>query len=156
MKRNRFLYRILAFLLFSTELQSQAFEKIKFQKDPSLIYFFQKGIKKDTLSKKSENLFYLLVADSLKKSVVVEVENGQLMLTANDSLFQLNYVPGLRYESFYIKRQNFTAPAIQEKAFQYQTLVDGVSTLSKERIRIILRDKMTGQIILENDFFIVY
>lgn len=154
MKRNRFLYPVLLLLLFSATLYSQTESKIRFQKEHTLIYFFQKGVKSDTLSKKSENLFYLLVSDSLKKNLVVEVENGQLIATGNDSLVKLNYVQGFKYESFYVKRQDYGTAVLQQKAFEYQTLVNGISILTKERIHVILRDKVTGQIIIENNFFV--
>lgn len=154
MKKSKCVYALLFLLVFPGKFYSQKLEKIKFQKDPSSIYFFYQGVKSDTLSKNKENLFYLLVSDSLKKDLVIEIDNGQLMVTGNDSLFKLNYIPGFKYESFYQKKQELGNPPSKKSPFEFQTFVNGVSALVVNRIQIVLRHKMTGQMILENTFFI--
>lgn len=131
---------------------SQSVEKIKFKKDTSLIYFFQKGVKSDTLDRGIENLFYLIVPDSIKKFFSIAVENGQIMLTTNDSLVKLNYLPGFKYESFYVVKQNFSSKKTKPE-YEFKTMVDGISIVSHTKIRISLINKQTGGLILENTFF---
>jgi hypothetical protein len=151
LKRNKFLYLFLVLFTASLTCQAQQVERIKFKKDRSLVYFFHKGDKSDTLHKDAENYFYLLVPDSLKKDFSLEVENGQMLATENDSLVKLNYMPGFNYESFYsitdgTKKQ-------KRRGFEFKTAVNGTSVLEHTKISISLINKKTGGLILENTFF---
>lgn len=127
-------------------------EKIKFKKDPSLIYFFQKGKKSDTLHASKESLFYLVAPDSIKKNLTIAVENGELIITPNDSLVKLNYLPGFKYESFYEAEENPSAKKSSRKKYQFKTMVDGTSILHENKISVSLINKQTGGLILENVF----
>ena len=151
MKRNNVLYFFLL-LNFSGMLSAQPVEKIKFKKDPSLIYFFQEGSKSDTLHKSRDNFFYLVVPDSLKRSLFIAVENGQLMPTTNDSLVKFNYLPGFKYESFYTAKE-VNAAKKAKPDYDYKTMVDGISILPENKISISIINKQTGGLILENVFF---
>lgn len=150
MKKNKLLYFILALILICGKITSQQVEKIKFKKDPSLIYFFQKGPKSDTIHKSLGQLFYLVVPDALKKNLSIEIENGQLLLTSNDSLVKFNYLPGFKYESFYTRK----SPVRKAKGTEYEfnTAVDGISILPHNRITISLIDKGTGGLLLQSTF----
>ncbi|PBQ32253.1 hypothetical protein CNR22_10880 [Sphingobacteriaceae bacterium] len=147
--------KILIFLFilsFFGILSAQPVEKIRFKKDQSLIYFFQKGSKTDTLHKNRDNFFYLIVPDSIKKNLSIAVENGQLMATVNDSLVKFNYLPGFKYESFYTAK-DVNAGKKAKPEYEYKTMVDGISILPENKISISLINKQTGGLILENVFF---
>lgn len=100
----KFIFYFLIFC-FSATLSSQTPQKIKFQKNSSSIYFFQKG-KVDSVITTSNDLFYLVVPDSLKKSIAVYIENGKMTRSANDSIVQVSYMPGLKYESLYVIKES--------------------------------------------------
>jgi|GEM_PF-816219 len=151
LKQAHLAYFFLTLFFFSTKCFSQTAEKIKFKKDGSLIYFFQKGEKTDTLSRLSDHFFYLVVPDTLKKDISIEVENGQLLRTSNDSIVKLNYLPGFKYESFYEPEENVTGKK-KKIRYEYKTGVDGTSVYPHGKISISLINKRTGGLILENNF----
>lgn len=150
MKKNSFLYAFLFSFLITLTVGSQTVERIRFKKDPTLIYFFQKGRKSDTLYRNAENLFYLILPDTLKKNLSLQVENGQMFLTGNDSLIGLKYLPGFKYESFYS-----TDPLDHEKKgkYKFETAVDGISILPHNKISVSLINKRTEGLLLENVFY---
>lgn len=151
MKKSRSLYGFLILFALATSGTSQTVEKFRFKKDPALIYFFQKGKRSDTLHKSQENFFYLIVPDTLKKSLSIQVENGQILPTANDSLVRFNYLPGFKYESLYSPSEE----KVNKKGkpvYEFKTLVDGISILPHEKISISLINKATGGLLLENVF----
>jgi hypothetical protein len=150
--KNKSIYFILLFFFLYGKLYSQTVEKIKFKKDKSLIYFFQKGTKSDTLNASLEHFFYLVAPDSIKKNLSLEVENGQLMVTENDSLVKLTYLPGFQYESFYKSNEIKPGKKSTSEKFEFTTMVNGISILPKSKISISLINKKTGGLILENVF----
>lgn len=152
MIKNSSKYFILILFFLCGKFYSQTVEKIKFKKDKSLIYFFQKGTKSDTLLASRENFFYLVAPDSIKKNLSLEVENGQLMITENDSLVKLTYLPGFQYESFYTVKERKSGKKTKSEKFEFTTMVNGISILPKNKISISLINKKTGGLILENVF----
>ena len=137
-----------SFLFVFTNITAQNPEKIKFQKNSSLIYFFPKGANTDSVVKNSNDLFYLVVPDSLKKHIVVYVENGKLVKTTNDSLVKLNYTQGLKYES-----QVAEAPKKLKKEFELISLINGASSYEKNKILIQIINKKEEKVVIENIFF---
>ncbi|WP_317899271.1 hypothetical protein [Aurantibacillus circumpalustris] len=131
---------------------SQTVEKIKFKKDRSLIYFFQKGAKSDTLYRGNENLFYLVVPENLKRDLSIQVENGQLMTSGNDSIVSLIYLPGFQYESFYESKEIKGEKKQKKVQYNFTTLVNGTSIIKAPKISISIINKSTGGLILENVF----
>jgi hypothetical protein len=132
---------------------SQTVEKIKFKKDKTIIYFFQNGEKTDTLNALSENFFYLVVHDILKKDLSIQVENGQLMPTLSDSVVKFNYLPGFQYESFYVSQEIDGGEKKKKVKLEFTTLVNGTPVLKAPKISISLINKATGGLILEDVFF---
>lgn len=109
--------------------------------------FFQKETKSDTIIKDKNDVFYFIVPDSLKKRISVLVENGRLQTTHNDSLVKLNYLAGLKYETFFQK---------SEKGKQeLKTLINGATEYPKQNILLEVLDKETGKVMLKNSFFYV-
>jgi hypothetical protein len=144
-------YFSLLFVFTNTTAQNP--EKIKFQKNAPLIYFFSKGANKDSVVKNSNDLFYLVVPDSLKKHIVVYVENGKLTKTTNDSLVRLNYMQGLKYESQFVISEVTEAPKKIKKEFELISLINGASSYQKNKILIQIINKKEEKVVIENVFF---
>ena len=153
MTRNRVLYFLFICFAFSNLIISQNEEKIRFKKDPGLIYFFQKGKKSDTLQKGQGDVFYLIVPDSLKPFLSIQVDNAQLLLTDNDSLVKLNYVKGFNYESIYLTAENHSQKNGDAKRVEFKTLVNGVSAIDPNHIEIKFIDKREKNVLLRNVFY---
>jgi hypothetical protein len=122
------------------------------------VLFFQKESKSDTILKNRNNFFYLLVPDTMKEKILFSIENGQLVKTANDSLVQLNYLPGLNYEYKYVLKNEgqstvFTKPNSSKvppkKLGHYETLINGTSDYVVGKIRIQIRNNFTGKLMDE-------
>jgi hypothetical protein len=142
-----------SFLFVFTNASAQNPEKIKFQKNSTLIYFFPKGANKDSIVKNSNDLFYLVVPDSLKKHILVYVENGKLIKTTNDSLVKLNYMQGLKYESQFVISEVAEAPKKIKKEFELISLINGASSYEKNKILIQIINKKEEKVVIENVFF---
>lgn len=143
-----FLFFFCAFIL-----RAQTTETLHIKKDLFLIYFFQKGVKSDTVLKNKTDLFYLLVPDSLMGHVSVFVENGLLRLTENDSLVRLVYLQGLNYESVYRKEE----PGNDNVKLQRRDLkswINGTPSVDIEN-RLVIRivDHRGNKPIVENTFY---
>lgn len=150
----KFVFCFITFFVFGN-INSQTTQKIKFQKNSTLIYFFPKSAKSDSIIEKSNDLFYLVVPDSLKKCVVIFVENGQLLRTANDSLVRLNYMQGLKYESQFVINEIPDAPGSKtlKKEFSLISLINGTSSHKKNKILIQVVNKKEDKVLMENVFY---
>ena len=146
---------VILFCFNSSIIRSQKLEKIKFQKNSSVIYFFQKGVSRDTISKNSGDLFYLLVSDSLKKDIIIFIENGRLAKTLNDSIVKLYHMPGLKYESQFFIKETVSEEDLKkiQKQFQLISLINGTSNVQKDKIIIKITSKKENGLIIENAFF---
>lgn len=118
--------------------------------------FFQKGKNCDTLNKGVNDLFYLVVPDSLKPSVYLSIENGQLSSGGNDSLVKLSHLPGLRYDYIYVFEKPYAEQdrskhkAIkQNQKGSYQSLIAGTSTTPPEQVTIKLLDSRLNKLLYE-------
>ncbi len=132
---------------------AQTVEKIKFKKQNSLLYFFQKGTQSDTIVKNKNDLFYLVVPDTLKDKIVIFVDNGQLLSTPNDSIVKLNFVMGFNYESFFLPEEQRALTTHAKKQFHFKTLVNGTSLQPINSVRFKIVSKNEGTVIIENVFF---
>jgi hypothetical protein len=139
------------FLLISYSAWAQ--ETIRFGKDHSLVYFFQKGQSGDTLIKHKNDLFYLLVPDSLKPHIFIFVENGRLLTTGNDSLVRFDFLKGLNYESSYFPEELETGkpgrPA--QKKWVLKSVINGTAPGNKIVIRVLNRRE--DKVLMENVFY---
>lgn len=144
---------MLVLLVWSNLIFAQKEDKIRFKKSASLIYFFQKDAYRDTLQKGLGDVFYLIVPDSLKPYLSIQLDNAQLLKTENDSLVKVNYVKGFNYESIYIPMAQSTQVNAKQKNVEFKTLVNGVSAVSPDRIEIKFIDKRQKNVLLKNVFY---
>jgi hypothetical protein len=145
----KFIFYFLIFCLSGT-IRSQTPQKIKFQKNSSQIYFFQKG-KVDSVISPHNDLFYLVVPDSLKRSIAIYIENGKMIRSKNDSIIQLNYMSGLKYESFYIIKESKDCTHNKLKnEFEFVSLINGSSSYVKNKMLIQIVNKNEEKVVLEN------
>ena len=155
MTRNKFLYFLFSCFAFSEGIIAQNEEKIHFKKEQGFIYFFQKGLYRDTLQKNLGDVFYLIVPDSLKAHLSIQVDNAQLVKTENDSLVTVNYVKGFNYESIYLPQDHNSQAKVKHKNFEFKTLVNGVSLVQPDRIEIKFMDKREKNVLLKSTFYVV-
>lgn len=147
MKAGYFSY----FIFLSGYLFSQKTEVIKIKKSHECIYFFQKGIKSDSIL--NHSFFYLLVPDSLKKDISIYSANGQLVRTNNDSILQFNYLPGLSYELLYTRGEAMKG-FIKRPSMELKTLVNGTVDTKLGEIYIRIVNKPDDRILIENTFYL--
>lgn len=147
----KFIFYLFIFFLSGTTF-SQTLQTIKFQKNSSFIYFFPKE-KTDSVISASNDLFYLLVPDSLKRSIAVYIENGKMTRSNTDSLVQLKYMPGLKYESLYvIKESKDPSDKKLKKEFEFISLINGSSSYAKNKILIQIVNKKEEKVVIENTY----
>ncbi|MBL7919754.1 MAG: hypothetical protein JNJ40_05535 [Bacteroidia bacterium] len=145
----KFISYVFIFFLSGT-LNSQTPQKIKFQKNSLLIYFFPKE-KADSVISSSKNLFYLVIPDSLKRSIAVYIENGKMIRSSNDSIVQVSYMPGLKYESLYvIKESKDPVDNKLKKEFEFISLINGSSSYTKNKLLIQIVNKKEEKVVIEN------
>ena len=95
------------------------------------LQFFQKGTATDTISNSKGNFFYYLVPDSMKRQVLIHVENGKIDAVSGDTLLKISYWPGLVYEGIFVHKENFP-----ESPLVFKSLINGVSNLERPKISI--------------------
>lgn len=153
MKRSKFLNIFLCLCIGILQIPAQIQNKISFKKNSNFIYFFQKGNYEDTLTNSQGTVFYLLVPDSLKPYVSIQVENAQLLKTNQDSLVEVKYMKGMNYESIYILDEVPSKAKKTKQPFEFKTLVNGVNTRRPEEIEIQFVDKREKNVLLKNTFY---
>jgi hypothetical protein len=147
LKKNKYGYLLLLSLLLGvTLLPAQPAATIRFKRTGELIFFFQQGPQSDTIFRTRHHRFYLLVPDSLKPQITLEVENGRLMPATNDSIVEFSHMKGLKYESLYLAGED--TPGVR----RLNTLVNGASSLPEHQIRIRILHRKTERPLLENPF----
>lgn len=163
MNSLHFLY---IFILIAFNCFCQEIAGIKYYKPHNTLYFFQKGTKSDTISDKEHRLFYLIVPDSIKDKLLIQTYNAQIKTTSNDSIVEIIFLPGLKYESRYeVTYDHEISPPARKKSdekflpkkkrYSLVTLIDGVSSRAGNKITIVLVNKKTNSEILRNDFFYI-
>lgn len=130
---------IILFLLLAC-ININAQQKIKVKRIDNRFFFYQAGIKNDTIIKYKSDLFFVKFPDSLQHHVVIYIQNGQLINTKNDSLFQFMPVSGMKY-------------SLSKPDSTFITMLEGVCTASKN-ITIEVLNKRTDKIILKNKFLV--
>lgn len=158
-KMIRLLILLLAFVQ-TMKSYSQSIEKIKFAKNADHFFFFQKGLKSDTIIKNVSDKFYLLVPDSLKAYISITVENGRLQKTSNDSLLVFEYLSALKYETFYVPIESQQNSMIADKKrtndpknFELKTLINGSCERENNTILIRIINKKDDHLMIENLFY---
>lgn len=137
----------LLFILCTQVALSQITKSIKVRKENDLIVFYQKGKKCDSLSMKKDHYFVLIVPKTLKETIHISIENGQLVQTKNDSLFKLNLLPGMKYESLWEKDER--------KNNHFKTLVNGTNEAVQQKLEVKFFETSKASVLMEKTFFIV-
>mgnify|MGYP000969549955 FL=1 len=94
----------------------------------------------------------MVIPVNYKSNINILLDNGQLIETNNDSIFKLISIGGFKYESFFNAVDKINQNSIHPKPFEYKILINGVSNLEKNRIKIQIINKKEDVIILENNF----
>jgi len=84
---------------------------------------------------------------------VLFTENGRFNSTENDSVIQLEYMPGLKYEAWFVfPEDSITHDPLQNEKMEFHSFLNGTSQLNRNRIRIQVYLKKENEIVLENEF----
>lgn len=134
--------------LFSLVATAQNKQVIKVRKSNNLVYFFKKGAKTDTVSL-NNNLFYFVLADSLKSSTSILIDNARFVKGNNDTTLQLLFMPGLKYEAKYVLDKT----DVKQKAFKFTCLINGSTTFNKNEIIIQVISTLQDKPLIENKFY---
>lgn len=89
--------KFIIFILLFITISSSAQYALKVKKEDNRFFFFQKGIKGDTIIKNTSDIFYIKLPDSLKNNIQIFLQNGQFVKTDNDTLFRLIHISGMKY-----------------------------------------------------------
>lgn len=144
---------ILFSIAFNFSLSAQTPDKIKIQKEDA-VYFFQVGQKSDSISADKNDLFYLKFSGSLKCNARIEVVNGRLFKTKNDTIFQLKRATNLQYEHYYMDSV-FVAnkPAQNRKCNKFITHINGAKEGDGKTITIQIYNLNSKESLLNNTFY---
>lgn len=120
--------------------------RIHVRSDKDLIYFYPKIPVKDSTCLTNGTLFYVFTTEVAKQGFHLYLENARLLKSENDSLFQLEYLPGMQYEVVYLPVTEAEEPAPpKNKRRELKSLLNGSTALRKDRIRIkIYKDQGEG------------
>src|SRR4051812_35227807 len=144
---KQILFLVLFFCAFGGYGQTP--RKLRFEKDRSLIYFFQLGAPSDTITKEKTDRFVLLVPDSMKEQVRIDLDNAKIQ-AIKDSLVTLMYLPGLRYEAIYARPYSPLGSPVEKPVLNVQ--INGAAQLERKKIRVQFIDRRNNKLILENQF----
>ncbi len=148
---------ILILFLIPVFCFSQTPDKIKIKKEDSF-FFFQIGQKSDTLSLNKSDLFYLKFTGKIGCNTRIDIENGRLMKTKNDTIFQLKNIPNLQYQH-YFQDSTFVAHTnkpgqVNDNCHKFITHINGANEGSTSHtIKIVMYNVNTKDVILSNTFY---
>ena len=146
---NKYIHLFILSHFFFSVMLSQTTDTLVVKKDKTSIYFFQQGKKTDTLDR--DNRFYLLVSDSLKKGLLIQLENAQIRSIMEDSLVTLVNVRGINYEAWYLNEEDFNNT--RRRKLVLKSFVNGTNTMQGNKISIRFISRKEGNVLLENSFF---
>jgi hypothetical protein len=144
------------FFIFGSTITAQQNATIRFKKSKGLV-FFQDGLKRDTISRNSGDLFYLLVPDSLKPMLIIATDNGRFAQTDNVSIYRLIPVTGHKYEMFYVEDNAVQSEGNrlaekEKKSYILKSFINGLSAEPGNKIKVQIIDRSAGSVLLENRF----
>lgn len=143
-------------MMCNLPLSGQVPGKIKIQKEDA-IYFFQVAQKSDTISANQNDLFYLKFTGTLKCNARIEVVNGRLFKTKNDTVFQLKKANNLQYEHYFMDSV-FVAntPGTKDQKRQcnkFITHINGAKEGDGKTITIQVYNIITKETLLNNTYY---
>jgi hypothetical protein len=146
---------LFSFIFLPIFLFSQT-EKIKIKKEDNF-YFFQIGQRSDSISLNKNDLFYLKMTGKLGCNTRIEIENGRLMRTKNDTVFQLKNIPNLQYEH-YFQDSTFVANKnkpgeINDNCRKFITHINGANEAKGSTVKVIFYNVNSKDVLLSNTFY---
>ena len=139
--------RTILFVSIGLNVTAQSgFKQIHVRSDKDLIHFSPKIQMPDSACLTSGLQFYVLASETAKEGFHMYIENARLIRSGNDSLFQLEYLPGMQFEMVYLDSTDYGDTAAQLKKPKVLTpLLNGSTALPGDRIRIkIIKEKGEG------------
>jgi hypothetical protein len=148
---------IIPFLFICSVIRAQIPDKIKVEKEDDF-YFFQAGNKRDTISANKGDLFYLKISGQTRCETRIEVVNGRLYKTSNDTIFQLKKNPNLQYEhyfsdSVFVEKADLKAPNARRRCNKFVTHINGALEGDGNTITIQFYNINTRKTLLTNKFY---
>ena len=117
------------------------------------VFFYLKGEKKDSTVSKNNNLFYFVCQESKKKNLLFYIENARIKATDNDSLIRLEYLPGLKYEAWFVNANDSTETKDQTEKWVLTSFLNGTSQVQKTQIKVQMHLKKQNEVLLENIYY---
>jgi hypothetical protein len=148
LKTGQWRFYIFLFFILSYSAFCQVPTSIRVKKSDQKFYFYKKGEKTDTIQNGS--LFYLIADDSLKRVMSIDIENGYLSKTSNDSLFTFTYIKGMKYECVFNKFNS--NPGVKSR-LEFKAFVNGVATQPATTILFSFKVNSRPEALLENTFY---
>jgi hypothetical protein len=147
---SNFFFFILFF--FVTTGYSQNKPKVVVRANDGLVYFYKEGVNADSTLTKEYASFYLICRERQKNNVLIYIDNARLMATENDSTVYAEYLPGLKYEAWFVQSEDSLGAEgkIQRGKMVFTSFLNGTTQVEKHKIRIQIYLKKENELILEN------
>ena len=119
------------------------------------IYFYKTGQKGDSVITKHNNEFRLVCKEHQKKNLLIQIDNARLMPLGNDSTVFAEYLPGLKYEAWFVQSDDSLSAegTLQKGKMVFTSFLNGTTQVDKTRIRIQIYLKKENELILENVYY---
>ena len=147
---------IILFTFIALLSKAQTPDKIKVKKEDEF-YFFQAGNKTDTISSNRNDLFYLKITGATRCETRIEIVNGRLYKTTNDTIFRLKRNPNLRYEHYFsdsiFVAKHPKGQAKPENCHKFVTHINGAQEGDGNTITIHFYNINTRKTLLTNKFY---
>jgi hypothetical protein len=129
--------------------------KVVVRAEEGLIYFYKKGPVADSTFNKKNTSFYLVCKPSQKKNILISIDNARLMASKNDSLVYAEYLPGLKYEAWYVHSEDSlnSNEKVKQDKMSLTSFLNGTTEFEKSRMRIQIYLKDKNELILENTYY---
>ncbi len=83
---------------------------------------------------------------------MIQTENAQIQFTENDSLIRIQYLPGMKYESWYVKEED-QSYSTHKKRLILKNFVNGTSQLDRGKVSIKISRKKEENVLIQNLFY---
>lgn len=144
---------VLANLIGATyKAQSKVF---KVEAANEWVYFYKKGAVTDSTLNSKNNQFFLVCKEVNKKNLLVYVENARFKPTKNDSLICLEYLPGLKYEAWFVNSEDsiIANGKTQKGKMVFTSFLNGTSQLHPNNILIQIYLKKENELLISNEYY---
>jgi len=128
---------------------------MKVRAEDGLVYFYKKGKTGDSVLTKNSNQFYLVCKEVQKKNLHIHIDNARLLPTENDSTVFVEYLPGLKYEAWFIQAEDSLGAdgKLQKGKMVFTSFLNGTTPLEKNKIRIQIYLKKENELVLSNVYY---